>query len=292
MSFLVTLWPGEMHRLIAPDIRILNFMFIDVHSHILPDVDDGAGSLDESRAMLAHYVGLGFDTIVATPHTLLDESVLSGGPVCSPQEPTVDHHLFDLAEIAADQHIALLKGSEVRLTPDAQGARDVLPRLTLGDSRAILVDFPSETWPFYAEDSLFQLQLLGFTPVLAHPERYWTQPDDIDIAKGLVNRGVLLQVTLASLVGTFGKLVKTMAITLLESELVHVVATDAHGIGPRLDAVGDAIEWIEESYGSGVLAGLLAENPAALLAGEGIDPVMCRDQGRRLFSFSGLRFWR
>lgn len=276
-------------------------MFIDLHSHILPGIDDGAASPNESRSMLETYAELGFSTVVATPHTLLDrvsnESIRSGDAESSPDmgghvSPPLRADVRELDEASKSRGITLLCGGEIRLTPDVHTAGDLLQRSTLGDSRAVLVDFPSGSWPFYAEDALFQLQLLGYTPVLAHPERYWSDPEKIEIARNLVARGVLLQVTLGSVVGAFGKPAFTMAVHLLEAGLVHVVATDAHGIGPRLDSVARAIPWIELRYGSDALTALLAENPAAILANEEPQPVECRARGRRIFTFSGLKFLR
>lgn len=240
-------------------------MYIDIHNHILPAIDDGARSIEESKVMIARYIDAGFSTVVATPHVVLPDSPLA--------QANRDDAFQQVLPCAQDAGLDLSSAAEVRLTPDVGADGSDPSAFTLGSSQYLLVDFSSGTWPFYAEDALFRVQTIGLAPILAHPERYGWFMEDVAKAKGLVDRGVLIQVTLGSFAGAFGSQARKMAIALLEQGLVHMVATDAHGPRGRMDSAIAGLDWIRSTYGEPTVSTLLHENPAAMLSGEQIDPV-------------------
>lgn len=233
-------------------------MYVDIHNHVLPGIDDGAISVDDSRLMLERYVELGFRTVVATPHHEVHSIV-------SDQSNTANvwKEVSDLGEAMG---LTMLRGSEIRLSPDISMVQQCLTESTLGESSYLLVDFRSGSWPFYAEDALFQTQMLGFRPVLAHPERYGWGNETVSIGKKLVERGVALQLTLASFTGMFGRDAESSAIMLMDRGLVHLLATDAHGPGRRLGVADEAIDRVRSRYSQRAVSLLLEENPLAMLA--------------------------
>ncbi|MCO5216207.1 MAG: hypothetical protein M9950_08640 [Thermomicrobiales bacterium] len=239
-------------------------MYIDIHSHILPGIDDGARSLQESDSMLDTYASLGFSTVVATPHVTIEDIGYQGS--------ISDDLMRQVRPATTAFSISIQRAGEIRLDPGIAAEPHLLRGYTLDGSRYLLVDFSSGSWPFYAEDTLFQIQMQGFTPILAHPERYGWSTDQRYLATDLVSRGVLLQVTLGSMTGTFGKSAAMNARALLQAGLVHVLASDAHGPGTRLTAAGRGIEWTIKHYGEDAIEQFLIDAPKRILASEQVGP--------------------
>jgi protein-tyrosine phosphatase len=232
---------------------------IDIHLHLLPAVDDGAESPEETRAMLARAHALGFTVLVATPH-LPDRLAL-------PYSERVAAAFAIARELAAPENIEVRTGFEVRLTPDLPRRLADGEPITLAGSNAILVDLPFGGWPHHVDATLFAVQTAGFRPILAHPERYVAVQDELERALRLAERGVLLQVNLGSLHGLFGKRAMRAAEALLRAGAVHAAASDAHSAGERYAAVPAGLERLVALVGEAGRDRLLVETPAALLAG-------------------------
>lgn len=245
---------------------------IDLHLHLLPGIDDGAASLDESRQMLGGLRDLGFRAVVVTPHLMAR---------LQPDEQwQVAAALAAVAGEATDYGLRVDLGYEVALTPDLPARLEAGEPVTLAGSRTILVELPAVGWPTYTESTLFALQAAGYKPLLAHPERYQAVQDDPDLALDLVSRGILLQVTFGSFVGLFGKRARKAAETLLRRQAIHVLASDAHSAGQRLVAVKRARERVAALAGERVAQALTVENPHALLADRPLASVPALDAPR------------
>lgn len=231
---------------------------IDLHLHLLPAIDDGAATIEESRAMLAAAHALGYRTLVATPH-LLER--------LRPDEQwRVAAALAAVAAEAEPLGMRIDLGYEVGLTPDLPARLAADEPVTLAGSRAILVELPAVGWPTYTEATLFALQAAGYRPLLAHPERYQAVQEETSLALDLVERGVMLQVTFGSFVGLFGKPAQRSAESLLRHGAVHVLASDAHSAGHRLAVVAKAYDRVVKLAGPETARALTTDNPAALLA--------------------------
>jgi len=254
---------------------------IDLHSHVLPGIDDGAPSLDVSIAMLDAWAGMGFRTVAATPH-------LTG--ILQPDYATrVDEAFAAVEPRAGERGIALVRGYEVQLDPGTAAQMAAGAPITLAGSGLVLVDLPFTEWPMYADAALFAVQAAGYRVILAHPERYPGIQENPDKAGELVERGIALQVTTGSLGGAFGKAARRSAEDLLGRGLVHLVATDAHSAGHRMAAVPAGLARLRELVGDEGLRRLTAATPAAILAGHPLPaPVQAapRPWHRR------LAFWR
>lgn len=242
---------------------------IDLHLHLLPGIDDGAASIDESRAMLARFQALGFQSLVVTPH--LTERLL-------PEEQwRIAAALAAVADEAVAFGIHVDLGYEVALTPDLPGRLDAGEPVTLAGSRTILVELPAVGWPNYTESTLFALQAAGYRPLLAHPERYETVQREPGLALALASRGILLQVTFGSYVGLFGKRAQRVAETLLRHQAVHVLASDAHSAGHRLAVIAQARRQVAKIAGERMVDVVTVENPRALLTNLPLPPQPMHD---------------
>ncbi len=232
---------------------------IDLHSHILPSIDDGAASTQMSLDMLDTASAMGFRTIVATPH-LVER-------LAPAYESRVQDAFRDIQACAHEKGIELISGFEVRLLPDLPKRLLCGEPIALGQSRAVLIDLPFIDWPYYVDNVLFEVQTAGFQPILAHPERYPKIQNDPSIGLKLAERGIALQVTIGSFSGIFGKRAKRTAEELIALGAVHLVAADAHSAGHRLAAVPQGLQRLAELVGDDAFQTLTGASPRALLAG-------------------------
>lgn len=259
---------------------------LDLHLHILAQVDDGPSDRDESASMLAVAASLGYTTLVATPHLL--------EPLTGTYSERVEAELGWLSARAAESGLELKSGFEVRLTPDIGTRLESGEAITLGGSRTILVELPFAGWPTFTDHALFDIMTAGFRPLLAHPERYAAVLDNPGLIDTLHERGVLMQITTGSLAGLFGKRSREVAERCLQAGLVDILASDAHSAGRRFVAVVNGIARAEELVGEARIHQLTHENPAALLADQPLAvrldpaPEVSTENGRRK-SLSRLR---
>jgi len=196
---------------------------IDLHTHILPGFDDGAQSWPEARQMLEIAEREGIRLLFATPHFI--ETV---------SEPKPEEIA---AGVAALNRYAQLKGLAIRVLPGLEAALSpALPELVAAgrliaqnrEDRLLLVELPALELPPYTDQVLFQLQLAGVTPVLAHPERNRRLLAEPWWLEDAVSRGIKIQITADSLLGRFGRQVQKASERMLAEGLVHGLGSDAH----------------------------------------------------------------
>ena len=238
---------------------------IDLHSHLLPGIDDGVRTTAESLDLLRAAHEDGIARIAATPHVREDYPT-------SPAE--MELRLAEVCGAAREAAIPVevLPGGELDLEFAARLDDAELRRFGLGGtSSLLLLEFPYLGWPLQLADLVFDLQLRGFRIVLAHPERNLDVQHDPERLRPLVDGGVVVQLTAASLDGRLGGAPRTAAKRLLDSRLAHLLASDAHapdvrsvGLSKARDAVGDdaVARWLTEDVPAALLAGdALPERP-------------------------------
>jgi protein-tyrosine phosphatase len=228
---------------------------IDLHSHILHKIDDGARTLPDSLEIARAAVADGITVVAATPHVRDDW----------PTDPGVME--YRVAELRWELERAAIPldvrtGGEIALDWLIRLPADDLRRFGLGGSRYLLIETPYYGWPLGLPDMLFSLRTQGFVPVLAHPERnadVQTHPERLE---QLVEAGVLVQVTAASIDGRLGKAAQECGLRLARDGRAHVLASDAHHASVR--AVG--LTTAAKAVGNEALAHWLTTDvPAAIL---------------------------
>ncbi len=188
---------------------------IDIHTHLLPGVDDGSPSLDVSIPILQRFVDEGVEVVVCTPH------LEAGRASRAPHEQY--EAIFLELRARAPQGISLLRGWEIMIDVPEVDLSD--RRLGLGGSPAVLVEFPRMNVPAAAARELMRLRHSGVIPVLAHPERYWgCTPDMVRVWR---NAGAAIQMDASMLLG--GPSSSKLARALLAGGLVDCIASDNHG---------------------------------------------------------------
>jgi protein-tyrosine phosphatase len=229
---------------------------IDLHSHILPGLDDGAATLEESLGIARAAVTDGITTIAATPHVRDDYPTAADAMNARVAELRAE---LERAEIPLD----VRAGGEIDLEWLARLQADELRRFGLGGNPGyLLVETPYYGWPIGLANQLTALHAEGITPVLAHPERNAEVQVDPGLIVPLVRAGVLVQVTAASLDGRVGRRAQASGFDLIEYGLAHLIASDAHH--PSIRAIGMAAA--ASAVGNEALATWLTEDvPAAIL---------------------------
>jgi protein-tyrosine phosphatase len=252
---------------------------IDLHCHILPNVDDGARSLEESLEMARHAVKDGIHTVVATPHTL-------DGVYSNPSD-RVTKEVAALQDVLLQNHIELklYPGSDVHLCPGmSERIRNGEACTINGTGKFIMLELPSSTVPAGVKDEIFALKMNGITPIISHPERNSTIQQDTNIMYELIYMGALGQVTAMSLTGAFGKLAETTAGALLRHRMVHIIASDAHSAQDRPPILSEAVQKAAEILKDYDEAERMVTSvPSAILAGAGPDlpePSRIKHRGR------------
>lgn len=200
---------------------------VDLHCHILPLVDDGPASVEQTLRLAEQAANEGITRIISTPHLF------------HPQFETTD---VDIRLAVAELNVLLKQrnipvtiypGHEVRMIGELIEEVNTGVALSLAESRYILVEFPSTGIPSYARQVLAELISDGYIPVIAHPEKNKAIIQNPTLLFDLISNGAISQVTCASLVGKYGKDVQRFAVALLENGLAHLVASDAHHVEKR-----------------------------------------------------------
>lgn len=239
---------------------MLNPPPVDLHLHLLPNVDDGPTSVDESEAMLRYFAQLGVRRLAATPHL--------HGALDDRERKVVERGLEAVAPLAANFGISVTPGFEVLLTPDVpQRLADGEP-IGYAGTNAVLVELPFEFWPEQSASLIFDIQTVEFQPVLAHPERYIAAQHDPKRVLELGERGVVMQVTYASLAGVNGRSARTLAETIVRECPRVILATDAHGSGTRLRSFDAGLAYATEIVGPVRAEQMAAANPLSILTNQ------------------------
>ena len=239
---------------------------IDLHNHIIPNLDDGSRSLEISLSMLRHAAEQNITDVINTVHY---------------QSPRMDGKRieYDLVKDKIDQLQAELKkhnipiklhmGAEVFYLPNLMELKDN-PLLTFGHGKYMLVEFPFEQVPGGCREVLFQLKMADVTPIIAHPERIRPIQEDISIVRKFIRGGCIIQVDAGSLTGSLGLSSKKASLEILRQGLCHIIGSDAHDDNHRNFLLAEALEIAEEILGEKAVD-LVTINPQNILNGEPIE---------------------
>lgn len=241
---------------------------IDIHTHILPGLDDGAPDWDTALEMAQLALESGVTTLVATPH------YAAFGPQSQCDRATVVAATEKFRQLLEKEGLPLqvLPGMEIFGTPDAVRQLREGRLMGLGDTRYPLIEFPFTDYAPQATDLLDALCQDGWRPVVAHPERYLYIQEAPELLNLWVQMGCLLQVNKGSLLGRFGRQEQALSHALVERGLAFVVASDAHSSSVRTTWMAQVQSLIFQEYAPAAAHMLLTANPRRLLSGKSIAP--------------------
>lgn len=232
---------------------------IDIHCHILPNVDDGSESLEESIAMAKIAESEGITKIVNTSHCHFDFKYKKGN------ELKLELEKFNQALKEENINIEVLLGNELYYTSDLIERFDELDFFSMNNSKYILMEFSPINFPKNIEDVIYEIKIRGYIPIIAHAERYKQVQEDVNIVLDCIKEGALIQVNASSILGKNGEKAEDTSKKLLDNNMVHFVATDAHSSNRRRPLIKDSYNYILRNYGKEVSEKLFIENPTAVI---------------------------
>lgn len=239
---------------------------IDLHCHLLCDLDDGATCMEETVAMALRSVDDGIHTIVATPHTLSEE---------------YDNPFDEVTRaVARAQQVLNQKGIPLKLVPGGENhfceglAEKILKGqgcFINGNGKYALVEFPFYMLPHRYKEALFAVRLHGVVPIIAHPERSVPFQQDMGLLAELVEMGCLVQLTAMSVTGEFGEQIMQCAHEMLRQRIVHVIASDAHSPVSRAPVLSPALAAVADVLRDRSLAmSFFEDHPREIIAGRAV----------------------
>ena len=245
---------------------------IDLHTHLLPGLDDGVADDAECLALAKAFVADGVRVAVGTPHVRDDY----------PTTPdAMEAALAQARSVVGEAGLPLevLGGGEIALDRLALLDDDALARFAYGEARVVLLESPVYGWPLDLQDVIWGLRIRGFAPVLAHPERNAEVAESPSRLRPYVEAGALAQLTAGSIDGRFGRAAAKVCRELLDLELAHFISSDAHGAGVREAGLSGAVKEVGAELGRW----LTVDVPEALLGGAALPPRPAGRRRRRLF---------
>jgi protein-tyrosine phosphatase len=251
---------------------------VDIHCHILPALDDGAKSLEESVAMVELAAADGTTDIVATPHA-------NHNYPFSPDE--IASKITELAR-ATGNILNIHSGCDFHLS--VRNIQDALTHPTkyaINHRSYVLVEFSDSLIPPTTDEIFDRMFSAGMVPIITHPERNRLLIDRADQIRTWVERDCLVQVTAQSLLGRFGKSAKAFCNLLMNAGLIHVVASDGHDLKSRPPVLSEAYRYVAKNYGETRANALFVTNPQAILTGDPVEQLETDSRQKKWYQFGG-----
>lgn len=235
---------------------------IDIHSHILPGIDDGAENIEMSLSMLKIAAEDGIRQIILTPHNKPGRH--------NAGKERMDALTLQLEQLCKEQRIPIQLhiGNELYYRSELPEKIKNGKALPLAGSSYLLVEFnPMDDYD-YIRNGLYQLMAEGYRVILAHGERYGCLTNKLEHFEELIGMGSYIQLNAGSIMGDYGYGTKKFTRQLLKKEMVHFIATDAHNNKKRAPYIKECAAYLEKKYGRDYAALLLHDNPAQVLANQ------------------------
>lgn len=238
---------------------------IDIHSHLVFDVDDGSSSIEESVNIIKQAIQNDVEAIVATPH------YLEPNYVCPRDEnyKRINEIKLKLAEDGIN-NFEIYLGNEVYITTEILNLLKENKISKLNDSKYLLIEFPFQEEPLFIDEVIFKLLSVGITPIVAHPERYAYVKKGYNFLGDLLDKGCLLQVNACSILGYYGSKARKLVKTLLKYDLVSFIASDNHKENNIYPKLGESFKKIEKIIGKEKLNELINVNPRKVIENQDI----------------------
>lgn len=238
---------------------------IDFHSHILPNIDDGARSIEETFHLIKEAKEAGFEGIISTSHYIEDYYETN-----APEREVWIKLIYEkLLEKGLD--IKLYLGSEIYFSPKIISLLEEGKACTINDTSYVLFELPMNVEPMNLYDIVYEMLQYKLVPILAHPERYSFVQKEPNLVYDLIQKGVLMQANYGSFIGQYGEKAKIIAQKFLEHNMVHFLGTDVHRENSIYSKVPTIIQELEAKIGKEKLEKITDMNPKLVLHNKRID---------------------
>lgn len=244
----------------------MTICMIDLHTHLLPGIDDGAKSLEEAVQIIKRGKEIGITAICTTPH-------LSSSFSKDRTEKIMGNFLMLQKKVSEEKiDIQLYLGSEIDLRIDFDSVKK-FPFFFINQTQKYLfLELPIGEFPPFTEKILFSLLIEGLSPILAHPERSLNKEGDFERIEKFKDSGILIQLNAGSLLGDFGKKIQRGAKRLLEEDLVDFISSDAHDLQRRpITVMAEALKMVKKELGEEKGFELFERNPKKILQADNIE---------------------
>ena len=233
---------------------------IDIHTHILPNIDDGADSLEEAYEMALMAVRSGVEALVATPHSN------QGMGIMDHERRKQEQAFLDLEQVLLREKVPLklYRGMEIWSSIDMVEKIQSGKLITLNETPYVLIEFAFDEEPWWIEAIIDELQGAGLVPILAHPERYFCVQENPGLLSEWRMQGAQAQMNKGSILGRFGREIERTAEILLKNRLFTCIASDAHGLHHRSNFLLDIYDHLCLRYSKAYAACLMYENPMGI----------------------------
>lgn len=238
---------------------------IDMHSHILPNIDDGSKSIEETFNLIKEAQSVGFEAIVSTSH------YMEGYYEIDSQEREVwINAIYDNLQ-AKNINLKLYLGNEIYISENLIKLLEEGKASTINNTSYVLFEIPLNAEPLYLYDIIYQMQQYKIVPILAHPERYSFVQREPELIYDLVQKGVLMQSNYGSIIGQYGKKAQFLVKKLFESKLVHMLGSDVHRQNTIYPKIPYILDILTKEIGEEKLNELTNINPKLVLANKRIE---------------------
>lgn len=238
---------------------------IDFHSHILPNVDDGSKSVEETFELLKEAKEAGFEGIISTSH------YMEGYYEVNVEERKVWIKALSENLYKKNIDLKLYLGNEIYITKNIIDLLETGKATSINNSNYVLFEFPLNSKPLDIYDIIYDMLEYKLIPILAHPERYYFVQKEPEIIYDLIQKGVLMQANYGSILGRYGEKSEIIVRKLLENNMVHFLGSDAHKKNTIYPRVPEALSEIRNIIGREKLNEIININPSLVLENKKID---------------------
>ena len=236
---------------------------IDIHSHILPNIDDGSRSIEETFNLIKEAKNVGFEAIVATSHYM--EGYYETN---APEREVWVNAIYENLQ-AKNIDLKLYLGNEIYMTENMISLLEEGKASTINDTSYVLFELPMNAEPLNLYDIIYQMQQYKIVPILAHPERYTFVQKEPELIYDLIQKGVLMQANYGSIIGQYGEMAQMIVRKFYECNMIHLLGSDVH----RQNTIYPKIPQINSIIGEEKLEELTTINPKLVIQNKRIDIV-------------------
>ena len=238
---------------------------IDVHSHILPNIDDGSRSIDETFNLIKEAKEAGFEGIICTSHYMEN--------YYETDRPEREVWINAIHENLKNKNIEmnLYLGNEIYMSDNIIKLLEDGKATTMNDTSYVLFELPLNVEPMNLYDMVYEMQQYKIVPILAHPERYSFVQTDPELIYDLIDKGVLMQANYGSIVGQYGKKTQMIVQKFLENNMIHMLGTDAHRQNTIYPKIPEILVELKSLIGEEKLNELTTINPELVINNKRID---------------------
>lgn len=238
---------------------------IDVHSHILPNIDDGSRSIEETFNLIKEAKEAGFEGIVCTSH-YMENYYETNRPE---REVWINAIHENLENKNIDMNLYL--GNEIYMSDNIIELLEDGKATTMNDTSYVLFELPMNAEPMNLYDMVYEMQQYKIVPILAHPERYSFVQTDPELIYDLIDKGVLMQANYGSIIGQYGKKAQMIVQKFLENNMIHMLGTDVHRQNTIYPKIPEIILELKALIGEEKVKELTTINPELVINNKRID---------------------